>query len=181
MPEPERQSGSVPGLRALALFVLAVLVGVFVLPSIFPAASALVGKPAPDFALDVVHGGSSGDRVHLAELKGHPVVLDFWASWCDACRVEAPLLDALYRRHRARGLLVIGVATNDQPGSASRFAAKYDLSYPIVHDAGDRVSGLYGVNALPTLVLINADGNVTFVRSGFESERELERLVAPLL
>jgi cytochrome c biogenesis protein CcmG, thiol:disulfide interchange protein DsbE len=176
-PDSDRTSG----LRMAAFLVLAVVFGVFVLPRIFQTTSALLGRPAPDFALDVIAGAGAGDRVHLDEMKGHPVLIDFWASWCEACTVEAPVLDAIGRRHRERGLVVIGVATSDQPGPALHFATRHRLSYPIVYDVGDRVAALYGVSSLPTLVVIDAHGNVVQVKTGYESESAIERIVAPLL
>jgi cytochrome c biogenesis protein CcmG, thiol:disulfide interchange protein DsbE len=165
----------------VAFLVLSVVAGLFVLPRMFSTTSALVGKPAPDFTLEVINGADKGDRIRLSDLKGHPVLIDFWASWCDACRVEAPVLDAVARRHKERGLVVIGVATGDQPGQASHFAARHGLSYPIAYDAGDRVAAAYGVSSLPTLVVVDASGNVTAVHSGYEGENALERIVLPLL
>jgi cytochrome c biogenesis protein CcmG, thiol:disulfide interchange protein DsbE len=181
MAATETGTGQTPALRVAALVVASVLVGMFVLPRIFPTTSALVGKPAPDFALEVIHGPGAGDRVHLAELKGHPVLIDFWASWCEACQVQAPVLDAVGKRHADRGLVVVGIATGDQPGQASRFAAKHGLSYPIVYDAADRVAALYGVSSLPTLVVVDGNGNVAAVHTGYESERAIERALVPLL
>jgi cytochrome c biogenesis protein CcmG, thiol:disulfide interchange protein DsbE len=181
VPASDPKSGGISALRLAAFSILALAFGFFVLPRVFQTKSALVGKPAPDFALELIHGGETGDRVHLAELKGHPVVIDFWASWCDACKVEAPLLDAISRRHKDRGLVVIGVATSDQPGLAARFAAAHGLSYPIVYDAGDRVAALYGVSSLPTVVVVDAGGNVVEVHTGYESERALNRMIEPLL
>jgi cytochrome c biogenesis protein CcmG/thiol:disulfide interchange protein DsbE len=165
----------------VGLVVLAVVFGLFVLPGILQSKSALVGKPAPDFALEVISGGAAGDRLHLAELRGHPVVIDFWASWCDACKVEAPVLNALGKRYKDRGLVVVGVATSDQPGAAARFATNHGLSYPIVYDAGENVAALYGVSSLPTLVVVDASGNVVKVHTGYESESSIERVVGPLL
>jgi cytochrome c biogenesis protein CcmG, thiol:disulfide interchange protein DsbE len=179
--DPRPGSSRTSGLNLGAFLVLSVLVGLFVLPNVFSTKSALVGKPAPDFALEVIGSADKGDRIHLAELKGRPVLIDFWASWCEACKVEAPVLDALARRHASRGLVVIGVATGDQPGDAARFAARHGLSYPIAYDAGDRVAATYGVSSLPTLVVIDASGNVTEVRTGYEGESALERIVLPLL
>jgi cytochrome c biogenesis protein CcmG, thiol:disulfide interchange protein DsbE len=176
-----QQPKSRQSLRLVGFLMLAVAFGLFVLPRIFPGKSPLVGKPAPDFALDVIHGGSPGDRVRLADSKGHPVLIDFWASWCEACRVEAPSLDAIGRRYGARGLVVVGVATSDQPGAAAHFATSHRLSYPIVYDADDRTATLYGVSSLPTLVVVDANGNVVHVSTGYESERALDNLVAPLL
>src|SRR6185295_405487 len=81
MAEREFYSRKVLYPAIVALVALSVLFGFAILPRLFPE-STLTGRPAPDFALEVVGAGSSGDRIHLAELKGQAVVLDFWATWC---------------------------------------------------------------------------------------------------
>ncbi len=180
MAEREFYSGKVLYPTIVALVALSVLFGFAILPRIFPE-STLVGRPAPDFALDVVIGGSSGDRIHLSELKGHAVILDFWATWCEPCQVVAPILDRISRKHQDRGLVVVGVNTSDQPGLAPVFAKKKGLSYPIVYDQGEEVARRYGVSNLPTLVVINAEGRVVAIRTGLEDESSIEDLVSQAL
>jgi len=180
MAEREFYSGKVLYPTIVALVALSVLLGFAILPRIFPE-STLVGRPAPDFALDVVTSGSSGDRIHLSELKGHAVILDFWATWCEPCQVVAPILDRISRKHQDRGLVVVGVNTSDQPGLAPVFAKKKGLSYPIVYDQGEEVARRYGVSNLPTLVVINAEGRVVAIRTGLEDESSIEDLVSQAL
>lgn len=168
----------------VTLLALSVLFGFAVLPRLFPSGrSALAGTLAPDFALEVIHNGSPGDRIHLSELRGHPVVLDFWATWCQPCQVEAPVLDRVYRRMKDKGVVVVGVNTSDAQGRAlaPKFAEAKSLSYPIVYDDGDGVAGKYGVQNLPTLVVIDGEGKIVAVRSGFEDEGQLEELVQQAL
>jgi cytochrome c biogenesis protein CcmG/thiol:disulfide interchange protein DsbE len=178
MAEREFYSGKILYPSIVALLALSVLFGFAILPRLFHGSSPLVGHEAPDFALDVVYNGESGARIHLSDLKGHPVILDFWATWCGPCRAEAPVLDRVSRRHREKGLVVVGINTNDADERlAPAFAKQTGLSYPIVHDLEDRVAAIYGVVDLPTLVVINAQGNVIAVRSGLEDDGELDRLV----
>jgi len=113
----------------------------------------------------------------LAELKGHPVVLDFWATWCEPCQMAAPILDRVSRKNQGKGLVVVGVNTSDRPGLAPVFAKRKGLSYPIVYDSDEEVARLYGVSNLPTLIVINSAGNIVAVQTGFESESSLEDLV----
>src|SRR4051794_10612670 len=156
MAEREFYSGKILYPAIVALVALSVLFGFAILPRLFEANNSLVGKPAPDFALELVTGGTVGDRIHLEELRGNAVVLDFWATWCQPCQRIAPILDRISRKHQGKGLVVVGVNTSDQRGLAPAFAKQKGLSYPIVYDEGDEVAQRYGVTNLPTLVVINA-------------------------
>jgi thiol-disulfide isomerase/thioredoxin len=177
MAEREFYSGKILYPTIVALVALSALFGFAILPRLFPD-TALVGKAAPDFALEVVTGGAEGDRIHLQELKGQAVVLDFWATWCEPCQIVAPILDRVSRKHLGKGLVVVGVNTSDRPGLAPIFAKKKGLSYPIVFDEGDAIAQAYGVSNLPTLVVIDPQGNVIAVRSGLEDEGTIEDLVS---
>jgi thiol-disulfide isomerase/thioredoxin len=139
----------------------------------------LVGKDAPDFVLDVVWGGDT-PKLALRELRGRPVLLDFWATWCGPCQAEAPIIDKIAQRYKDRGLAVVGVNTSDAPGRARPWAMSRHLSFPVVYDADD-VAPEYGVENLPTLILVSKDGKVLAVRTGITSDSELERLVSQAL
>ena len=180
MAEREFYSGKILYPTIVALMALSVLFGFAILPRLFPT-STLVGHPAPDFALEVVNGGSPGDRIQLSGLKGQSVILDFWATWCEPCQIVAPILDRVSRKHQGKGLVVVGVNTSDQPGLAPVFAKRKGLSYPIVYDTGDDVARRYGVSNLPTLVMINPQGNVVAIRTGVEDESAIEDLVTSAL
>src|SRR6185436_12350266 len=181
MAEREFYSGKILYPAIVALVALSVLFGFAILPRLFPD-TALVGHAAPDFSPDVVTG--EGDRIHLNELKGQAVVLDFWATWCEPCQIVAPILDRISRKHQGKGLVVVGVNTSDRRGLAPLYAKKKGLSYPIVYDEGDDVAHRYGVYNLPTLVVIDRQGNVVAVRTGLEGvedERAIEDLVSEAL
>ena len=166
--------------RSFAVMALvigaAVLVGFTMLPRFAQPRSGLIGKPAPDFALQVI--GHPSDRVNLADLHGKAVVLSFWASWCGPCQLEAPALDRLARRMRDRNVAVVGVNTNDQLAKASAFVRQKNLSYTFVFDEGSEVAERYGVESLPTLVVIDKNGLVTAVRTGLTDESSIEALVS---
>ncbi|MBV9949309.1 MAG: redoxin domain-containing protein [Myxococcales bacterium] len=167
-------------LGALALVVF--LVGGFaLLPRVFSRGGA-VGKEAPDFDLALVANGASigADRPNLkfSELRGKAVLLDFWATWCEPCRMEAPIVDQLARRWRERGLVVVGVNT-DSPGEGDprAFALSRGLTYPIVRDTAGDAARAYGIEDLPTLVVVSKVGKIVAVRRGVTDDAELERLV----
>ena len=161
----------------VALVALAVLFVIAFLPRAVAGRHELVGKPAPDFTLDVVHNGEPGARMTLSALQGKPVLLDFWATWCGPCQVEAPILSRVADRYKDRGLVVVGVNTNDRAGLAAGFAAKKKLSYPIVFDEKSSTGDAFHVSSLPTLVLVGKDGTVRAVRTGLVDEGTIDALV----
>src|SRR4029079_5718101 len=89
------------------------------------------GARAPTFSLPRLEGG--GD-VSLASFRGQTVVLNFFASWCQPCKREAPALESLWRRNRSDGVVVLGVDSGDTRGSASRFLSAHGVTYPVVFD-----------------------------------------------
>ena len=171
----ERRSFSIVALVLGA----AVLVGFTLLPRLAQTRSGLVGKPAPEFALEQID--HPGDRVRLSDLKGKAVVLSFWASWCHACQLEAPAIDRLAKRMHDRNVAVIGVNTSDQLTRAVDAVRKRNSSYTYVFDDGSEVAERYGVESLPTLVIIDKNGTVTAVRTGLADEGSVEALVSAAL
>jgi thiol-disulfide isomerase/thioredoxin len=168
-------------------FVAALMVGLATLPRLLRAPDpALVGQQAPDFVLSVVaNAAPSGDdpsHLRMSDLRGQAVLLDFWATWCGPCRAEAPIVDALARRWKDRGVAVVGVDTDtpDQ-GDPRVFAQQYGLSYPVVRDSSGDASRRYGIDGLPTLVVVSRTGRVVAIRTGLTDGGELDRLVRQAL
>jgi cytochrome c biogenesis protein CcmG/thiol:disulfide interchange protein DsbE len=112
--------------------------------------------------------------VSLAQLVGHPVLLNFWASWCDQCRHEFPLLATAQREHQAQGLVIVGIASQDIASDARRFAKQEHASWTLAFDGDNSVSGAYGVRALPQTFFIRRDGMIASRLFGLTSQRELE-------
>src|SRR3954470_14369957 len=115
-----------------------------------------IGKPAPDFELRRLDGPGT---LQLASLRGKVVVLNFWASWCFPCKQEAPALAAAAKRWPGR-VVVLGVDVNDPSGDARRFARKYGLAYPLVHDNHNVTSPKYGLTGLPETFFLDRTGKV---------------------
>ena len=171
-------------LGVVALVVL-LLAGFAVLPRVFkPRDAALVGHAAPDFALDVVaNDGALGQKgkIKLSDLRGKPVLLDFWASWCSACRAETPLVDKIAQRYKDRGLVVIGVDTDEPEPQTFPWKVARGLAYPIVFDGANTAAAQYGVTGLPTLVVVSRAGKVVAVRIGVTDDAELDALIKQAL
>ncbi|WP_438007036.1 TlpA disulfide reductase family protein [Sorangium sp. So ce321] len=181
MAEPEFNSGKIVYPALAVLIALSALIGLVVLPRLSPGAGGMVGTDAPDVTLPVAANGEPGARMQLAELKGQPVVLDFWATWCGPCAVQAPILDRIARRYEKKGLVVLGVNVDDPPHVASQYALKKGLSYPILIDDEKDASARYGVDKLPSLVVIDRQGKVAAYLTGVIDEASLSEIIAATL
>ncbi len=139
-----------------------------------------VGSRAPDFgSLDTVQGSITPS---LPALKGRVVVLEFWASWCGVCHVMAPTLNGWHDRYSAQGVTVLGV-TNDPVDVAGRTAGELGKGYPLATDTTGNMQRAYRAYALPTLFVIDKQGNVRDVLIGYSTPRlrEIEALVRKLI
>jgi cytochrome c biogenesis protein CcmG/thiol:disulfide interchange protein DsbE len=116
-----------------------------------------VGAPAPVFSLRRLTGG--GD-LSLRSLRGKTVVLNFFASWCGPCKREAPALEQVWRQYRARGVVVLGIDSNDARGDALRFLHAHGITYPIVSDPNESQAFRYGIPGLPVTFVVNARGHI---------------------
>ncbi len=166
-----------PTFDKLPLLIVAVLVVMASLPRFCSVPSHLEGKLAPDVSIDIVaNGGDLATPVALQALRGHVVVLAFWATWCPPCNTEAPILNRVWGRFRDRGLVMIGVSNDDSSDVIAPWAIDRGVTYPLAFDRGS-VSRAYSVSALPTVVVISKEGNVLLAQTGMVSERTLSQLV----
>jgi len=97
-------------------------------------------------------------RIELASLRGKVVVLNFWASWCVPCKQEAPALETVWREYRKKGVVVLGVDSEDFSGDAREFVRKYKITYPVVREGGRDLYGPYGVTGVPETRIIGRNG-----------------------
>jgi cytochrome c biogenesis protein CcmG/thiol:disulfide interchange protein DsbE len=122
-----------------------------------------VGAAAPDFTLPSVVGGPVVDLAALGVHLHHPVILNFFASWCVPCQAETPLLASTAAAEQAKGSVIqfVGVDAADQPSDAVPFIHRSGITYPVAQDAVLQVTaGLYGLNAEPNTFFINESGVV---------------------
>lgn len=138
------------------------------------------GTEAPLFSAERLDGGT----LSLAALRGHVVLLNFWAVSCPPCRIEMPELESIHRRYAGRGLRVVGITEMDPSrDQALRSVAESGVTYPILLDPEARIGRLYALEAHPTTVILDARGRVRYVNAGYlrGEEKEIERAVQEAL
>ena len=123
----------------------------------------LAGKPAPGFEVK----GLDGKSYSLAALKGKPVLLDFWATWCGPCRSSIPTLEKLNAGFKDQGLVVISVNAGEDHDTVAEFLKKNPVGYAVAMSGESGITGAYQVTVFPTFVLIGADGNVAAYEVGY--------------
>jgi cytochrome c biogenesis protein CcmG/thiol:disulfide interchange protein DsbE len=113
--------------------------------------------PAPSFELPRIDGTGT---LRLASLDGRVRVLNFWATWCIPCKQEAPRLEAAWNRYRARGVVFVGIDSQDLSSDARAFAHNHGLTYPLVHDGPGKTYGPYDLSGFPETFFVDRRGRV---------------------
>ena len=147
-------------------------------------ASPLMGEPAPDLTLPVGAGAEPGGptKVTLSELGGQVVVLDFWASWCGACRRTVPTLNDLHEEFAERG--VAFYAVNVEPIDRQRLQAAhaaFGTEFPSLHDRAGTIQRRYAIEMLPTVIVVGPDGLVLWASTGVPSKMRLRGAISDAL
>jgi cytochrome c biogenesis protein CcmG, thiol:disulfide interchange protein DsbE len=142
--------------------LLALILTQLLTPAPNSGSDPLVGHPAPDFSLAMLRPDTGKSTLSLSKFKGKPVVLNFWASWCDPCKEESPLLESTWKRLQAQGIDVVflGIDFQDSSSNGVNFLQLYGISYPSVQDVDGSVAIKYGITSLPDTIFINRNGTV---------------------
>ena len=138
----------------IAVCVAASLVAIALVASGSGAPAGAAADPAaPAFSLPVL--GQSGQKVSLSDYAGRPLIVNFFASWCEPCQKETPLLATFYRAEHGK-VAIVGLDENDAQGSAASFTRKEGVSYPVGFDPGVIAASAYGVAGLPQTFFLDA-------------------------
>ena len=136
------------------------------------SAITAVGKPAPAFSLPAL----DGHTVSLADYHGKTLVIAWWASWCTPCRGEIPVLNRLYNRGSNPGheFEVVAVSVDEDRAAAEAFARETAMTFPVLLDPHQRTIDAYHVESIPSLVVVDPNGSITFGRAGFDPRMQME-------
>ncbi len=137
-----------------------------------PAGGIPIGQTAPDFTLTDLNG----HQVTLSSLRGHPVVINFWASYCAPCQDEMPLLNAFYQQHHTDGLVILGINEGEPMATISDYAQRYKIAYQVLSDPSYQFNAdsSYDPSPLPRSYFIDKQGIVRAVFNGELSPATLQ-------
>lgn len=148
-------------IRKLPATALAALLACLMLPGASGAGSP---GTAPEFRL----ASRAGGEMSLSGLRGQVVMINFWASWCGPCRQEFPALDQIYAKYKPMGFALVGINVESEKSDAERFLSQQQVSFPILFDPDNQVSGSYGVRAMPTTVLVDRQGRLRWSHMAYK-------------
>jgi len=156
--------------RILSLAIVVIALVLLIIGCSSPAPQT--GKQAPDFQLPNLEG----QAVSLADFRGKPVLLNFWATWCGPCVFEMPIMQAIFEESADTGLVVLAVNIGESPSAAENFMQSGNLSFPVLLDTNQDVALKYNIRGIPTTFFIDKDGIIQEIKVGaFRSILEMKR------
>jgi cytochrome c biogenesis protein CcmG, thiol:disulfide interchange protein DsbE len=144
------------------------------------ATTPLVGHAAADFTISVWNG-KPGETLSLSSLKGKPVVVNFWASWCDNCQTEQYVLSQAWAKYQSQGVVFVGVAFQDKQSDGAAFLADRKVAYPAGAPSTARTPIDYAVTGVPETVFIGRDGRVVSKIPGAVDDVTLDQNIQAIL
>lgn len=155
--------------------LLALLLTQLLTPASKSGSDPLIGHPAPEFSLAMLHSSTGTGKLSLSNFKGKAVILNFWASWCAPCTEESPLLERTWKQVQlqSKDVVFVGIDFQETNSAASGFMQQYGITYPVALDANGAVANKYGITSLPDTIFIDKNGTVI--------SKESREITAPVL
>lgn len=161
------------------------LFGLFRGPPNRDVPSQLVGKPAPDFSLPLYERFQDeyGGTFRLSDHVGTPMVINFWASWCNPCFEEAPLLQAAFEHYRDKGVLFVGVQTQDRGhyDAGRKFLTRFGFTFPAGMDNDSAIGVDYALFGVPETFFVDRNGVVAYKQVGPVTEGVLDKEIEAIV
>jgi cytochrome c biogenesis protein CcmG/thiol:disulfide interchange protein DsbE len=143
--------------QLVALAAVAGLLGLLVWRLTHQSHAPKIGGPAPSFTAKRMDGTGT---INLASFRGKPVVINFWASWCNPCKSEAAALEQAWQRYRGQGVVFLGIDYHDVTGDARNFLAHHSLTYPTLLDGSGMIGDRYGLRGVPETYFVDRKGRI---------------------
>jgi cytochrome c biogenesis protein CcmG/thiol:disulfide interchange protein DsbE len=159
--------------RVIGLAVLAAVICGVVAAEVVTAGGGAAARPAPELPHEVL----AGPPTDLESLRGKPALVNFWASWCEPCKEEAPELRRFDRSLGSRATL-LGVDWGEDAAPAQSFIARSGWKYPVLRDPSQKVGLAYGFSGLPTTYVLDADGDIVQTLQGPQTAATLRQALA---
>jgi cytochrome c biogenesis protein CcmG/thiol:disulfide interchange protein DsbE len=142
--------------QVVALAAVAGLLGLLAWRLTHRPSAPKIGGPAPNFVASRLDGGT----LELASLRGRPVVINFWASWCGPCKTEAAELEKQWQQLRGKGVVFLGVDYNDSKGDARKFLSHHGVTYTTILDRSATIGDRYGLSGVPETYFVDRKGRI---------------------
>ena len=141
------------------------------------------GQVAPDFDVEFFNGFEWESRpvANLSDMQGKVVVINFWASWCVECRLEAELIEDTWRQYQNQDVVFLGVAYSDVEPNAIAYLDEFNITYPNAPDLGTDVSDMYEITGVPETFIVDKEGIIRHVQIGPLNQQTLDGVIQQLL